>query len=258
MSRYDPLRWYLAKMPADRHQVRLTFRELEKVVGSLPDSARNYRPWWGNSARSPQAVAWQAAGFVVEEVNLTAELVVFARGRAQRRSVAAPVVVARAIGQKHVGGPAASVGETGEADHSEAAVQARLAAHLADNGWHIHRVADAARREQGVDLMASKGTRTLAIEVQGYPSRSYSDPRKADQVKPTNPSVQARHWYAAAMLQAMLMRQEHPTYEIAVAFPDVPTYRTLHQGTRASLDDLKVATYFVAADGRVTTPPTTA
>ena len=112
-------------------------------------------------------------------------------------------------------------------------------------------------REQGIDVIASKGARMLAVEVKGFPSRSYADPRKVDQVKPTNPSVQARHWYAAAMLQAMLMRHEHPDYEIAVAYPDVPTYRTLHQRTRGSLADLKVATYFVAASGRVTTPQTT-
>jgi hypothetical protein len=255
MSRYDPLRWYLAKVAADRHQVRLTFRELGTIVGSLPGSARSYRPWWANSATSPQATAWQAARFVVDEVNLTAELVVFARGQAQRRSVSAPVAVTRAIGQEHAGG--APVARTGEADHSEAAVQARLVAHLASGGWQIRRVADTASRESGVDVVASKGARTLAIEVKGFPSRSYADPHKADQVKPTNPAVQARHWYAAAMLQAMLMRQAHPTYEIAVAFPDVHTYRTLHQRTRGSLADLKVATYFVAADGQVTTPPTT-
>jgi hypothetical protein len=47
MSRYDPLRWYLARLPADRREVRLTFQDVEKVIGSLPDSARSYRPWWG-------------------------------------------------------------------------------------------------------------------------------------------------------------------------------------------------------------------
>ncbi|TML22106.1 MAG: hypothetical protein E6G35_16360 [Actinobacteria bacterium] len=256
MSRYDPLRWYLAKMPVDRHEVRLTFHDLEKIVGSLPESAHSYRPWWGNTAGSPQALAWQAAGFVVDEVNLTGELVVFTRGQARRRSIAAPVVT-RAIGPDRNDGPAPPLAESSEDDHSEAAVQARLVAHLAGEGWRIHRVADTASREQGIDVLASRGTRTLAIEVKGFPSRSYADPRKAEQVKPTNPAVQARHWYAAAMLQAMLMRQQHPTYDIAVAFPDVPTYRTLHQRTRGSLADLRVATYFVAADGGVTTPTST-
>lgn len=54
------------------------------------------------------------------------------------------------------------------------------------------------------------------------------------------------------MLQAMLARQRHPTYEIAVAFPDVPTYRSRYERTRVSLTDLGIACYFVGADGEVT------
>ncbi len=76
MSRYDPLQWHLTKTPPERSEVRLTFGDVERLVGSLPDSARSYRPWWGNSTRSSQAQAWQAAGFVVDEVNLTADLAV--------------------------------------------------------------------------------------------------------------------------------------------------------------------------------------
>src|SRR5262249_53756162 len=150
-----------------------------------------------------------------------------------------------AMDQKGAREPAAEPHETGEQHHSEEVVQARLVAHLVRDGWSINRVADTASREQGIDVVASKGTRTLAMEVKGFPSRSYADPRKADQVKPTNPLTQARHWYAAAMLQAMLMRAQHPTYEIAVAFPDVPTYRTWHERTRGSLADLQVTTFFV-------------
>ena len=62
MSRYDPLRRYLAKLPAEQREVRISFHDLEDIVGTLPPSARNYRPWWGNSV-SPQAVAWLGAGF---------------------------------------------------------------------------------------------------------------------------------------------------------------------------------------------------
>jgi hypothetical protein len=40
MSRYEPLRWYLARTAADRHEVRLTSQYLEMIVGTLPDSAR--------------------------------------------------------------------------------------------------------------------------------------------------------------------------------------------------------------------------
>lgn len=254
MSRYDPLRWYLAKAAADHRALRLTFRDIEKIVGSLPESARNYRPWWGNSSRSPQALAWQAAGFVVDEVNLTAEQVVFTRGQAQRRALTT-LVVTRTPGQDYTAKPAAAHTRPLEQDHTEASVQARLIAHLIGEGWHIDRAANTATREPGIDVVASKGPRALAVEVKGFPSRSYADPRRAEQIKPTNPLTQARHWYASAMLQAMLARQRHPTYEIAVALPDVATYRSLYERTRVSLADLKVAMYFVSADGGVALLP---
>ena len=53
----------------------------------------------------------------------------------------------------------------------------------------------------------------------------------------------------------MLTRDENPTYEIAVAFPDVPSYRSLQQRTHASLADLAITTFFVAADGTVSSRP---
>ena len=254
MSKYDPLRMYLREIPPDQTEVRLTFGDLEKIVGILPASARNHRPWWANDASHSHSSAWQQAGFRIQQVSMTAELVVFARVRLPRppADITGGTLTSD---QLHLGGPtqAATVGD----DHTEAVVQARLVAYLTGQQWHLERVADTARREQGIDILASKDGRTLAVEVKGYPSRNYADPRRAGQVKPTNPPVQARHWYAQALLKAMLTREEHPTYEIAVAFPDVPTYRSLQQRTRTSLADLAITTFFVVTDGTVHTPPNT-
>src|SRR5690348_7913949 len=143
MSRYDPLRWYLARTATDHREVRLTFQDVEKIVGSLPDSARSYRPWWGNSSRSPQALAWQAAGFVVDEVNLTAERVVFAHGQAQRRALTTRVVT-RTSRQDRASNPTAARAGQLQTDHSEATVQARLVTYLAGEGWHIKKTANTA------------------------------------------------------------------------------------------------------------------
>jgi hypothetical protein len=49
MSKYDPLRRFLATPPEDHREVRLSFRDLERIVGSLPLSARNYL--WGCGCR---------------------------------------------------------------------------------------------------------------------------------------------------------------------------------------------------------------
>ena len=79
MSKYDPLCMYLREVPPDQTEVRLTFGDLEKMVGPLPASARNHRPWWANDATHSQSSAWQRAGFRVQQVNLTAELLVLSR-----------------------------------------------------------------------------------------------------------------------------------------------------------------------------------
>jgi hypothetical protein len=81
---------------------------------------------------------------------------------------------------------------------------------------------EAATREQGIDILTTRDGRTLAVEVKGYPGRHYADHRRAGEVKPTAPSVQARHWYAQAILKAMLTREDHPDFDIAIALPDAP------------------------------------
>ena len=82
MGRYDALRDYLASQAGD--EVRMTFSEVEELVGGLPDSARVHRAWWANDSKV-EALAWRAAGWRVESVNQVAELVVFARGVAGGR-----------------------------------------------------------------------------------------------------------------------------------------------------------------------------
>ncbi len=77
MGKYDPLRDYLAGRSGD--EARMTFTEVEQLVGPLPDSARNHRAWWANDNKV-EALAWRAAGWHVASVNQTSGQVVFARG----------------------------------------------------------------------------------------------------------------------------------------------------------------------------------
>jgi len=77
-NKYDPLADYLQN--SRENSVRLSFREIEQMLGeSLPASARKYRPWWANDATHVQAHAWLEVGYVVNEVNLIGERVVFSR-----------------------------------------------------------------------------------------------------------------------------------------------------------------------------------
>lgn len=64
-SRYVPLRDYLANR--DDHEVKLSFAQIEELVGPLPDSARSHRAWWSNS--SHVARAWRDVGWHLQAVN---------------------------------------------------------------------------------------------------------------------------------------------------------------------------------------------
>ncbi len=59
-ARWSELTSYLRGQP---DQVTLSWRELDDVVGGLPESARNHPAWW--SGDRPHIRAWKAAGFGV-------------------------------------------------------------------------------------------------------------------------------------------------------------------------------------------------
>jgi hypothetical protein len=76
-GKYGPLRDHLASSTGSR--TRMTFTEVEGLVGRLPDSAHRHRAWWGNNGSNVEARAWLDAGWKVESVNQVAGEVVFAR-----------------------------------------------------------------------------------------------------------------------------------------------------------------------------------
>ncbi|MCK9902163.1 hypothetical protein MXD63_19045 [Frankia sp. Cpl3] len=248
MGKYDALRDYLASLPAGVIVEALSFEAVEKLVGELPPSARRLRTWWANNSHT-QATAWREAGWRVESAYPDAGRVVFARGatggtHAARKAAEAAAARAEAAKAETLG--------ASEGGFSEASVQGMLVAHLAREGWEIRRVAETATKEHGVDILAARDGRTLAVEVKGFPTRgTYADPARAGEVKPTQPGTQARNWYGQAILRAMLTHGEFPHYEVAIGLPDVPTYRRLHERTRASLDRAAIGVLFVDEHGEV-------
>ena len=133
----------------------------------------------------------------------------------------------------------------------EGHVQAATVAHLVRAGWTIERAADTARREQGIDVIASKDGRRLAVEVKGFPSALYARGSKAGQPKPTSPALQARHWFAGALLASILTTSKLRRSELALALPDVPRYRALIEQARWALQRLGIGVYLVREGGVV-------
>lgn len=65
-SKYAPLHQHLRKSGKD--ELTLTFAEIERLVGALPDSATE-RGWWSNRKNALQAGAWMEAGYHVAELD---------------------------------------------------------------------------------------------------------------------------------------------------------------------------------------------
>ena len=128
-----------------------------------------------------------------------------------------------------------------------------IACFLAQEGWTIISKADTHSKERGVDIQASKDGRALLLEAKGYPSKNYRDPRRAAEVKPTNPTNQAQQWYSHALLKVMRLQTKHPEAVVALGFPEFPRYRALFEETRGGLAKLGVAMLTARADGTVTT-----
>ncbi len=78
MSRYDPLASYLRSEVAPT--IRMTFHDIDRIVGGLPNAARKHRAWWSNSTGFTHARhGWLAAGWRASDVNMDEERLVFLR-----------------------------------------------------------------------------------------------------------------------------------------------------------------------------------
>jgi hypothetical protein len=116
----------------------------------------------------------------------------------------------------------------------EGNVQAALCHWLTAAGWSLEQDADTASRQRGTDVVAARANTRLHLEVKGYPSTQYADPRRAREIKPMQPSLQAHHWYAEALLSAIRLRGRHPDDQVAIGLPDAPRDRALVQETRGA------------------------
>ncbi len=79
--KYIRLAAFLADQPGSIDHLEMSVEEIEELIGeSLPTNAR-YPSWWRNDDRKMHARAWLTAGWIVEGMNKSAEVVVFTRGR---------------------------------------------------------------------------------------------------------------------------------------------------------------------------------
>jgi hypothetical protein len=144
--------------------------------------------------------------------------------------------------------PAPVIGREWEYEGNVVAAVARF---LLATGWSVEFIADTRSRQQGDDIRARLGDRTVRVEAKGWPSDDYADPRRSTEKKRTNPNTQAVHWYATALLRVVRDLGLHPGQEVAIALPDKPRYRVLLSETETSLRRLRIGVLVVSPDGSV-------
>jgi hypothetical protein len=133
----------------------------------------------------------------------------------------------------------------------EGHVQARLRDHFVVQGWRLLRESNCLLRERGIDLLLERHGAQLAIEVKGFPSSTYGRGPLKGQPKPTQPTLQAKHWFAEALLAAIRILSKHPEYAVAVGFPDMPRYRSLIESTGHALTRLGLGVFLVQDGGPI-------
>lgn len=133
----------------------------------------------------------------------------------------------------------------------EGNVQEAFCRWLRLEGWSIIQAVDTARKQRGTDIVAEREGIRAHLEVKGYPSKMYSDPRRRGEQKRTNPSLQAKHWFAHALLKVCQLREIHPHDRVGLVYPDIDRYRTLADSVATTLREIRLDLYFVSEDGLV-------
>jgi len=149
------------------------------------------------------------------------------------------------------GSPVVGHGDVPSDWYWEGHVQTVMVSYLRREGWTVTAESNTAIRARGDDIAATRDGRQLVVEVKGYPSVGYRDPRRDGEVKRTNPALQAKHWFADALLKLVRIRGTRSQWAAAMAFPEAPRYRSLIEETREPLRKLGIGLFIVFADGQV-------
>ena len=78
MSKYEPLGTYLREQGTEL--VRMTFAQIERVVGTKLPKSRQHPAWWSNStSNNVMTQVWLDAGYRTEQIDVAHERLVFRR-----------------------------------------------------------------------------------------------------------------------------------------------------------------------------------
>ncbi len=245
-----------------RDAILSAFRRLEKRTGraafrtrEILEEVKREHPGYQDSTIQTHVVSAMCVDAPIHHANHTNDLRRVGRGLYQRVARGGDNAREAAI-RKQEEPETPRLLESGDAQgewHWEGNVQAAMVSYLAREGWAIKSVANTAEREHGVDILADKEGRRLAVEVKGYPSLYYVRGPKQGERKKTAPPMQARVWYADLLMSMMLLLDSGDHDQVAMCLPAMGTYESLVSRTRESLERLGIAVALVDEHDDVST-----
>jgi hypothetical protein len=248
MGKYDALTRYLLNQKEE--QLTLTFDEIEKILNfELPSAPRTYNAWWSNSGHQ-HARTWLDANYSTFSVK---------PGRQ---------VSFKKIHSNNATNSSIKLAEKeprlepnfGQYDYSqewfyEGNIQRKIANYLRDNeGYTIVNDPTLDIHHQGPDIEATRDSKTLLVEVKGYPSIRYvrdAPGGKTGEIKPTKPRLQAYHWFGDALLKVLRMKCNMPGCEVALGFPEYQIYTKLLDELKQVTETFNIRAYLVNEDGLI-------
>jgi hypothetical protein len=124
----------------------------------------------------------------------------------------------------------------------EGNIQSKIVHFLKANGYRILKEANTASKEAGFDIVAiSPEMKRLLVSVKGFPHENNK-----------SKNTQARHWFAEAIFDMVLYRQEFPEVKLAIGLPaGFQTYQNLCPKVAWFKESLPFNYFWVSEDGHV-------
>ena len=150
-----------------------------------------------------------------------------------------------------------------EYDHTtdwyyEGKISAKLVEYFKKKGFEIEKDNSDNIRARGADIIICKGEIKEAIEVKGYPTKFHTKGKNKGKPKPTDPKLQAKHWFSEAFLSSVFnykeLKNTNPI-KISLGFPKFDRYEELITKVEDYFTDneIDIKVYFVSENGSITT-----
>ncbi len=141
--------------------------------------------------------------------------------------------------------------------YHESQISKKLVKYFERNNYRIVKDNSENISTRGADIVVCSENEYIVIEVKGYPTTFHTKGVKKGMPKPTNPKLQAKHWFSEAIFSSIFNYSQFKNSQnliIALAFPLNYRYKELINKVEDYFSDnqLNFRVYFLDENGNVT------